>query len=429
MTRYNREYLESVITGGCLLASGGGGTYTSAKKLLTSFHPEGGYYKSDTADIISVDEVKKREGQTGNGYACVVAYIGAPEKISDEKYPLAVERAVLMMKARLEKENKHLKYLVPVECGALGLVVPALLSARLGLPAVNGDGAGRAVPELTMLTFAGKGVSTIPTCLTNDQGVSIELDVKAPDGEIGGRAHQESSAATIERLVRPILGESSFQQVGGIALWAMDAETLERALPIQKTYDHAHALGEFILGREKETPSTHNLLKELVKLDYTPFELFRGRIVANKSATSTSGGFDHGQIVLKKENSEETATVLFVNESLIAWNSTWDHPMAMAPDAIAYYVEDDEQKVYSNGDLLDKIGRDPDFVKKPTSLIGIKADGNLRDNERALLTESWFIQRLKQGEIMRSFKKILCDLGYLGEYLKIEDIWSKRGAQ
>jgi DUF917 family protein len=76
---------------------------------------------------------------------------------------------------RMATQGRPASYLVSPESGALGFSTVALLASRLGLAVVDADGAGRAVPELPMLTFYAGGVSPRPAILANGLGVCVEL--------------------------------------------------------------------------------------------------------------------------------------------------------------------------------------------------------------------------------------------------------------
>ncbi len=120
----------------------------------------------------------------------MVAYMGSPEAIDGAAYPLGPVLAVEQIQARLKQEGRHLAYVVPPESGALGFTVACLVAAKLGLAVVDGDGAGRAVPSLPMLTFAAQHVDPKPAVLVSQDGLTVELDVTpAKGGARGDRQH------------------------------------------------------------------------------------------------------------------------------------------------------------------------------------------------------------------------------------------------
>jgi len=141
-----RVDLEPLLLGGCFFGSGGGGTIESARGLVAHFE-KGSYYPTDEVKVVQAHEVTE-------GDSVMVAYMGSPEAIDGAAYPLGPVLAVEQIQARLKSEGRKLAYVVPPESGALGFSVACLVAAKLGLAVVDGDGAGRAVPSLPMLTFA-----------------------------------------------------------------------------------------------------------------------------------------------------------------------------------------------------------------------------------------------------------------------------------
>lgn len=397
----DREDLQAMILGGCFFGSGGGGTLISARNLLSHFQT-GAFYPSTTVNVVQVDDVK-------DGMGIVVAYLGAPAQIDSAEYPLgpalAVERIVKQMKA----QGKELKYIVPPESGALGFLVACLVAAKYGLSVVDCDGAGRAVPSLPMLTFAAEGVSPSPAVLVSQGGLAVELDVDAPEGK-GGAKHQEDVDTIVEHLMRPIVSEPEFGQFGGLAVWIMDPESTRRAVKVEGTLSRAVDLGKWIQGNGIVTGAT--LAKHLSVYGLQAFVLFEGSL--QSGSLTTSGGFDVGRIDIG--NTKRTCTCLYENETLIGWDSASDHPIAMAPDSIAFFVEEGDQRVASNGDLVNDDGSiKKEFQGKTVSVIGIAADASLRRADAS-----------QKGIVLRSFMDVLGDMGYHGGYVPVEDLHQKR---
>lgn len=387
--------LEALLQGGCFFGSGGGGTITSARHLAQNF-VAGDYYPAASVRVIDVADANK-------GDAVMVAYLGAPVAINQVKYPDGPVKAVAMVKQHLEQQGRKLAYIVPPESGALGFVVACLVAAHFGLEVIDADGAGRAVPSLPMLTFAAEGVNPRPTALVSQQGLQVELNV-TPRGEVNGCSqHQQDVAAIIEQMVRPIVAEQEFGQFGGLAMWIMDSDELARALPIRGTLGRALRMGRMLQQRELGTAAeVVHYLQEKAGLGAR--SLFGpGRITAVKE--DTTGGFDVGKVSI--ESGDGLCTVVYQNESLLAWNSMQGQPIGMAPDSLAYFIEGEGQQVFSNGDLLLADGTlNPQVQGRPVSVIGIAAAAPLR---------------IPGGLILDSFMEQVGKLGYLGPYLPLFD--------
>lgn len=274
---------------------------------------------------------------------------------------------------------------------------------------VDCDGAGRAVPSLPMLTFAAEGVSPSPAVLVSQGGLAVELDVDAPQGK-GGAKHQEDVDTIVEHLMRPIVSEPEFGQFGGLAVWIMDPPSLRKAVKVEGTLSRAIDLGKWIQGNGVVTGAT--LAKHLANYGLEAFVLFKGSL--ESGSLTTSGGFDVGRIDIA--SGKRTCTCLYENETLIGWDAASDHPIAMAPDSIAYFVEEGGQRVASNGDLVNDDGSiKREFQGKTVSVIGIAADAALRRSDAS-----------QKGIVLRSFMGALEDMGYHGSYVPVEKLQSKR---
>lgn len=391
--------MEPLLLGGCFFGSGGGGTVESARSLVKHFQ-QGDYYPSTQIRVVNVDEAS-------DGEAVMVAYLGAPQAIDGATYPLGPVLAAQQVAERLEQSGRKLSYVVPPESGALGFVVACLVAAKLGLSVVDADGAGRAVPSLPQLTIAAAEVNPRPAFLVSQSGISVELDVKPSVGANGSAVngsaqHQQDVAAIIDQMMRPIVSQKDFAQFGGLAMWIMDAATLREALPIRATLSRALNTGRAIQdGRVKTAADAIAFLA--AQFDVSAKVLFAdGQF--QSSSTSPRNGFDVGTLLIA--GAKSNCTVMYQNESLLAWDSSKSTPVCMAPDGICYFVEGDGQHVYSNGDLVQTDGSIvPSVQGRKVVLLGLKADKALRKPD---------------GLVLDSFMDLAAGMGYLGPYLPLD---------
>ncbi|MEO9386885.1 DUF917 family protein, partial [Chromobacterium phragmitis] len=233
--------------------------------------------------------------------------------------------------------------------------------------------------------------------LAGESGLCVELGVRMPppDGQ-----PQEDVSTVVEQMLRPILTNPQFGQFGGLAMWIMSPEQLGGALPVRGTLSRALKLGRALQGGEVKTAEA--------MLDFLRRELdIKGKLLFGPATlasaeVATAGGFDLGKVSL--EDGERRCTVLYQNESLLAWDSAVSHPLATAPDAISYFVEGDGQHVFSNGDLSgDDHGLDPAVRGRKAAVIALPAAAPLR-----------------KGLILQSFADELAQLGYLGPYAPVD---------
>ncbi|AOK06778.1 DUF917 domain-containing protein [Burkholderia sp. AU28942] len=395
-----QEDLSSLLLGAAFFGSGGGGTTISASHLASQFR-RGDYYAVDTVTVVPVDEATE-------GEAVMVAYLGAPEAINSALYPTGPVMAVQNVQARLASQGRKLAYVMPPESGALGFTVAALVAAKLGLAVIDADGAGRAVPSLPMLTFAAAEIDPRPAFLVSQGGLCVELDVTPRNGDGGNATHQRDVSAIVEQMLRPVVADPEFGQFGGLAMWVMTPPEIRRATPIRATLSRALALGRAV--KSGDVRSASQMIAYLAaecgiaaRAVSEPGELVSAQV-------DTTGGFDVGRICIRA--GEHMYTVLYQNESLLAWDSRRPEPIVLSPDSIAYFVGGDGQSIFTNGDLLmDDGSLNPAVGKRPVTLLAWRADPELSR---------------PGGLILDSFMQLLASLGYLGPYVPVESLAANR---
>lgn len=389
-----QEDLQPLLLGAAFFGSGGGGTITSASHLAGNFR-RGDYYPSDVIQVVSVDEATE-------GEAVMVAYLGAPEAINSAMYPSGPVMAVQNVQARLASQGRKLAYIMPPESGALGFTVAALVAAKLGLAVIDADGAGRAVPSLPMLTFAAAEIDPRPAFLVSQGGLCVELDVTPRGGDGGNATHQRDVSAIVEQMLRPVVADPEFGQFGGLAMWVMTPPEIRRATPIRGTLSRALALGRAVgSGDVRGVSQMIGYLAAqcgiAARAVSEPGELVSAKV-------DTRGGFDVGRICIRA--GEHTYTVLYQNESLLAWDSRRAEPIVLSPDSVAYFVGGEGQSIFTNGDLLmDDGSLNPAVGKRPVTLLAWRADPELGR---------------PGGLILDSFMQLLDSLGYLGPYVPLD---------
>jgi len=195
------EDMEDIAIGGAILGTGGGGDPYVGKLMAQQAIRKHGPVK-----IIDVEDL------ADDALVVPVCMMGAPT-VMTEKLPQGDE----LMTAFRQLEQLLGRKIDAVLCGEAGGVnstTPFVVAAASGLPLVDGDGMGRAYPELQMVTFTMHGVSATPMVLVDDKGNSIVLETV--------------SNAWTERLAR-----AATVEMGGSALLAfypMDGKTAKKAV-------------------------------------------------------------------------------------------------------------------------------------------------------------------------------------------------------
>jgi len=200
-------------------------------------------------------------------------------------------------------------FIVPFEIGAGNSAVPLHSGAFMDVPVVDGDGAGRAVPELQLTTFDIYGVKISPMCIAGASGEGGMLYLKTAE-----------SAEQIGRAITHVFGDNA-----GVVSYPMDGATLKRVV-VPDTMSLCEKTGGII---QRLKPSGKDIAALLQK-ELGMVELGEGLVTGK--VTNAKGGFDYGNVEVKGKR--DTLKVLFKNENIIALRN--GKIVAMIPDLVCW---------------------------------------------------------------------------------------------
>ncbi|MFB6299292.1 MAG: DUF917 domain-containing protein [Halobacteriales archaeon] len=308
MREITPEDIEDLAVGAALLGTGGGGDphvgKLMAQRALSTHGPV------ELADPSEVPE---------DALVVSTSMMGAPtvgyEKIMEGREAIrALDRAA-------EELDREVDATVPAECGGGNSTIPFVVAANEDIPVVDGDGMGRAFPELHQVTFNVYGVDATPSVLADEHGnrivfdtidnASVEPFARAATVEMGGRAglaDYPMSGAQLREVVIP----------GTISL-AIDIGSAIRCPGDQDPIEEVKAVtGASSYGRA--------------------VELFAGKITDVERRTQ--GGFAVGTVTLEglDDYDDERATIEFQNENLILRHN--GAVVATVPDLIVVLEEE-----------------------------------------------------------------------------------------
>jgi DUF917 family protein len=278
------EDLEDIAIGGAILGTGGGGDPYVGKLMAQQAIRKHGPVK-----LIDVDQL------ADDALVVPVCMMGAPT-VMTEKLPQGDE----LMNAFRALENFLGRKIDAVLCGEAGGVnstTPFVVAAASGMPLVDGDGMGRAYPELQMVTFTMHGVSATPMVLCDDKGNSLVLETV--------------SNAWTERLAR-----AATVEMGGSALLAfypMSGAVAKKAA-VRGTLSLCARLGRTL----RETRAAHGDPVRAVADMLDAQVIFHGRV--KDIDRRTVGGFARGSARFDgvEEWKGHTFKLDFQNEFLMA---------------------------------------------------------------------------------------------------------------
>lgn len=258
------ETLESIAIGAGILGTGGGGNPYYGKLEVLRHLKEG-----HRIQVVYPDELP-------DDALCVsVGGMGAPtigiEKLRRGDEPLMALRA---LEAHV---GRKAGYLISGEIGGANALRPMVTAAQTGLPLIDGDGMGRAFPELQQCTFSIYGVPCTPAVIADAHHSTVLFD-KLRDAE------------TLERFARAVT-----VQMGGSSGYAFPLMTgrqvKETAVP--RTLTLALRLGSVV----RQARRSHGDPVGAVLVQAGGEVLFQGKIVDVERRMVA--GFARGRLVLE----------------------------------------------------------------------------------------------------------------------------------
>ncbi len=298
-----RADLDNLSTGSVFLATGGGGDPYVMQLLAEQVLGDDGSL-----------ELVQPEDLPDDALVLPIGDSGAPT-VSLEQLPRGDE-GIEAVKAYEDWTGKKVTHLVSFEIGGGNSVVPLIAAAQLGLPLVDGDGMGRALPEAQMMTFAIEGVKPTPAVAIDYLGNTVYFNTK--------------DTAYYEKQLRALAA-----CMGGMICTAeqlMTAEEARRSV-VPQTVSFAIEIGRIINSNRGTADELFEPLRQaFAETDYGDlYHLYTGKVVDTTS--KVVGGFDVGQVRIEHfSGAAEPMTINIKNEYLVA--KIGDQVVATVPDLI-----------------------------------------------------------------------------------------------
>ncbi len=312
------DQLEDFARGAAFLGTGGGGDPYIGRLAAQHAIEEFG-----APELIALEDL---DDDTA---VYTAAYIGAPT-ILVEKLICGADLDLAVAKLE-ELIGTPAGAVISAEIGGINSMVPLAVAARRGLPVVDGDGMGRAFPEVQMVTFNVYGVPATPAVIANEH---LEYCVV--------HAHNAKSAEDKLRAIAIEMGLGA-----GLSCYPMSGRQAKKTA-VAKTASLAIGVGRAIAeGRRGGEP----IDALLAYLRTTPYYnqcqvLFDGKIV--DLLREVKGGWNVGTCVMEPlAGGSGRMEVLFRNENLIARLD--GKTMAIVPDLICIVDRESGEPITTEG--------------------------------------------------------------------------------
>ena len=299
ITQIAQADMANIALGGAFLGTGGGGDPYIGKLMA-----EQAIAAHGPVEVLDVDALDD------DALVVPVAMMGAPT-VMLEKIPKGDE-AISALRSLEAVLGRKADAIFCIEAGGLNSTIPIAVAATAGLPIVDGDGMGRAFPELQMVSMTMFGVHACPMAMADEKGNSMVLNTV-----------DNLSTEKFARVITVEMGGA-----GLIALYPMSGAQAKRAI-LRNSLSLIHSIGRII---EDEQAANRNPADRLAR-DLNGVRLFEGRVT--DVDRRTEGGFARGGAKIEglESHTGETLTLKFQNEFLVAENSD-GAPLAITPDLI-----------------------------------------------------------------------------------------------
>jgi len=311
----NKEELYDILYGATILGTGGGGELSKGLRLIDDALKQGKEFK-----LIDFNEIGD-EDLIATPYYCG-AISPETEEIKKKYEGLPRLTDIPHLKALKEIEaffKKEIKGIISTELGGGNTGIALYTAAMANKYILDGDPAGRSVPELQHSTYYLKGVSIEPLAVCNEFGESAIFTDIANDFRA-------------EKLIRALAVESK----NSIAVIDhVHPNRIIKKSVIKGAISYAMKIGNAFRNAKKIGKSVSNAVIDAG----SGIKLFEG--IVEKNNWDTVDGFTIGETIIKSE--KEEYKIWYKNENIVSWkNGTFD---VTVPDLICIMDLENEMPV------------------------------------------------------------------------------------
>jgi DUF917 family protein len=239
-----------------------------------------------------------------------VGGIGAPV-VGVEKFEEGGE-CYRAMRAVEETAGVKMSALISAEIGGSNSLEPVIAAALAGLPVIDGDGMGRAFPEVQMTTFFIYGAKSAPAAIADEKGNVVVFK-------------EVVDMFWLERFARHVAADMG--ATAGFAVAPMAMEFVRRTA-VPGTVTQALRIGQAVLDARAKR---ENVVERVIATTGATL-FFTGKVTDIRR--ELIGGFARGEAVLAGSDrwAGSEARIAIQNENLVLWID--GDPVIMVPDLI-----------------------------------------------------------------------------------------------
>lgn len=299
------EDLDALEIGANVLGTGGGGNPYTARLYARELLKQG--KRIQVIDPLTLPD---------DALIMAVGGMGAPT-VSIERL-IRGDEFLYAVRALERHVGRRVEALISKEIGGSNCLRPMLAAALGDLPIIDGDGMGRAFPELQMCTFFIYGLPVAPAALCDVRHNVVIFD-------------EVRDAVWLERLARAVTIQMGCHAAYAMAPWS-GAEVKRTA--VWHTVTQARDIGALVLAarRRQEDPIPALVASQQGRV------LFQGKII--DVLRRVTGGFARGTVTLEGLDTDQGRQLVieFQNENLIA--RCGDSVVCTVPDLLCILERD-----------------------------------------------------------------------------------------
>ena len=339
---FRTDDIDDLAYGSAFLGGGGGGDPYVGSLLLR-------FAMRETVAIPLVDLAEIED----EAAVSLTALIGSPMVMVEKLPGLAeIRRSLEFLDATTGRRSQ---LTLSGEAGGINGLMHLVAAAELGLPAIDGDTAGRAIPEVQMTSLAIHGHVPPYVTIADEHGNAALVS-----------ATTSYASEKMLRSLTIVMGSAAILSSG------FTAAPVLRAYAIGGTTSIATALGRAVKrARSAKQDPVEALLRSLGTMPHYNKSgvLFRGKVVDVQRRTE--GGWNKGKVRLAEIGGSGTMTIDFQNEYLIAWHD--GRYCASMPDLISIVNSETADIILAEalryGQRVTVIGASvPDIIRGPMAI-------------------------------------------------------------
>lgn len=293
MKELNQQDLTDLVEGAAIFSSGGGGDpqvgFNIVERLVEKHCP-----------VRLIEPAEVPDDEIVVNFACV----GATANVAYRS-----DAALKTLKTLEEFLGREAYAVIPVELGGFNTLAAADVAARRGIPVVDADGAGRAVPEVHLKVYTLDNIDLAPMAVADLDAQNVVLVKQTSDSKSG------------EQIARTLA--TTWNQMAYTARRVVTGSQV-KTLSVLNTLSTSIRIG--MLLRKAINP-----LKAILR-ETGGFQLFEG--VVNSVERETREGFTWTTLKMAGADYSKgsTLTLIAKNEFLVAYKD--EKLAAIAPDII-----------------------------------------------------------------------------------------------